>query len=162
MRDLPVPVIAAINGPAVSCTCFVEDRSHCWWFARLPLILHVSGWSWPLPCSGRGRYQSCLGFSQVSIFPISNIRVTFSAAGFLLFQLFCTSLTWICVLCNEYGQWSSFWIQSKSIRMGVTFTKLGLHPGMAATHFLPALVGPQVMGQFFGSPPYCSIRDCIL
>ena len=29
-------------------------------------------------------------------------------------------------------------------RMGVTFTKLGLHPGMAATHFLPAVVGPQV------------------
>jgi len=29
-------------------------------------------------------------------------------------------------------------------RMGVTFTKLGLHPGMAATHFLPDIVGPQV------------------
>ena len=41
-------------------------------------------------------------------------------------------------------------LNSKSTRMGVTFTKLGLHPGMAATHFLPALVGPQVMGQFFG------------
>ena len=26
--------------------------------------------------------------------------------------------------------------------MGVTFTKLGLHPGMAATHFLPKIVGP--------------------
>jgi len=29
-------------------------------------------------------------------------------------------------------------------KLGVTFTKLGLHPGMAATHFLPKLVGPQV------------------
>ena len=28
--------------------------------------------------------------------------------------------------------------------MGLTFTKLGLHPGMAATHFLPLLAGPQV------------------
>ena len=26
--------------------------------------------------------------------------------------------------------------------LGVTFVKLGLHPGMAATHFLPHLVGP--------------------
>ena len=139
MRDLPVPVIAAINGPAVSCTCFVEDRSHCWWFARLPLILHVSGWSWPLPCSGRGRYQSCLGFSQVSIFPISNI----SRVSFLhFFDMDLCPVQWI---------WSMvIFLNSKSTRMGVTFTKLGLHPGMAATHFLPALVGPQVMGQFFG------------
>lgn len=35
-------------------------------------------------------------------------------------------------------------VASKSARMGVTFTKLGLHPGMAATHFLPNIVGPQV------------------
>jgi len=34
-------------------------------------------------------------------------------------------------------------VASKSARMGVTFTKLGLHPGMAATHFLPNIVGPQ-------------------
>ena len=27
-------------------------------------------------------------------------------------------------------------VASKTARMGVTFTKLGLHPGMAATHFL--------------------------
>ena len=38
-------------------------------------------------------------------FPSSQYLIS---AGFL----FCTSLTWICVLCNEYGQWSSFWIQS--------------------------------------------------
>jgi len=65
MRDLPVPVIAAINGPAVGAG----------------LCLAVGG---------------------------ADIRVA-----------------------------------SASARMGVTFTKLGLHPGMAATHFLPALVGPQ-------------------
>merc|ERR1712013_471068 len=34
-------------------------------------------------------------------------------------------------------------VASSTARMGVTFTKLGLHPGMAATHFLPAVVGPQ-------------------
>ena len=35
-------------------------------------------------------------------------------------------------------------VASNNARMGVTFTKLGLHPGMAATHFLPTIVGPQV------------------
>jgi len=35
-------------------------------------------------------------------------------------------------------------VASQGARMGVTFTKLGLHPGMAATHFLPMIVGPQV------------------
>lgn len=35
-------------------------------------------------------------------------------------------------------------VASNKARMGVTFTKLGLHPGMAATHFLPSIVGPQV------------------
>jgi len=34
-------------------------------------------------------------------------------------------------------------VAATSARMGVTFTKLGLHPGMAATHFLPSIVGPQ-------------------
>jgi len=29
-------------------------------------------------------------------------------------------------------------------KMGLTFAKLGLHPGMAATHFLPQIAGPQV------------------
>ena len=35
-------------------------------------------------------------------------------------------------------------VASSGAKLGVTFTKLGLHPGMAATHFLPQLVGPQV------------------
>lgn len=35
-------------------------------------------------------------------------------------------------------------VASRGAKMGVTFTKLGLHPGMAATHFLPAIVGPQI------------------
>lgn len=35
-------------------------------------------------------------------------------------------------------------VATRGVKMGVTFTRLGLHPGMAATHFLPALVGPQV------------------
>lgn len=33
-------------------------------------------------------------------------------------------------------------IAASSAKLGVTFTKLGLHPGMGATHFLPRLVGP--------------------
>mmetsp|Transcript_10775 Transcript_10775/g.19030 ORF Transcript_10775/g.19030 Transcript_10775/m.19030 type:complete len:297 (+) Transcript_10775:121-1011(+) len=28
-------------------------------------------------------------------------------------------------------------------KLGVTFTQLGLHPGMGSTHFLPQIVGPQ-------------------
>merc|ERR1711915_324654 len=35
-------------------------------------------------------------------------------------------------------------VAASGARMGLTFTKLGLHPGMAATHFLPRLAGPQV------------------
>ena len=102
MRDLPVPVIAAINGPAVSCTCFVEDRSHCWWFARLPLIfMYQVGAGLCLAVGGADIRVA----SASARFPSSQYLIS---AGFL----FCTSLTWICVLCNEYGQWSSFWIQS--------------------------------------------------
>ena len=40
-------------------------------------------------------------------------------------------------------------VASNTARMGVTFTKLGLHPGMAATHFLPSIVGPQVIREQF-------------
>jgi len=35
-------------------------------------------------------------------------------------------------------------IAAPQARLGVTFVGLGLHPGMGATHFLPAIVGPQV------------------
>jgi len=43
-------------------------------------------------------------------------------------------------------------------KMGLTFAKLGLHPGMAATHFLPGIAGPQVAadllltGRLVGAP----------
>ena len=33
-------------------------------------------------------------------------------------------------------------IAAKSAKLGFTFSKLGLHPGMAATFFLPKVVGP--------------------
>ena len=33
-------------------------------------------------------------------------------------------------------------VAAASAQLGVTFTKLGLHPGMGATHFLPRIVGP--------------------
>ena len=39
-------------------------------------------------------------------------------------------------------------VATTGAKMGVTFTKLGLHPGMAATHFLPQLVGPQVVTKY--------------
>jgi enoyl-CoA hydratase/carnithine racemase len=35
-------------------------------------------------------------------------------------------------------------IAAHSARMGVTFTAIGLHPGMGSTHILPALIGPQL------------------
>jgi len=35
-------------------------------------------------------------------------------------------------------------IASKTAKIGLTFTQLGIHPGMGATHFLPKLVGNQV------------------
>jgi len=35
-------------------------------------------------------------------------------------------------------------VAANNARMGLTFVKLGLHPGMAATHFLPLIAGPQV------------------
>lgn len=35
-------------------------------------------------------------------------------------------------------------VAQTNTRMGLTFAKLGLHPGMAATHFLPQIAGPQV------------------
>ena len=38
-------------------------------------------------------------------------------------------------------------VMSEAAKLGVTFTKLGLHPGMAATHFLPQLAGPQVAAE---------------
>jgi enoyl-CoA hydratase/carnithine racemase len=35
-------------------------------------------------------------------------------------------------------------IASRDAPLGLNFVKLGLHPGMAATHFLPQLLGPQL------------------
>jgi enoyl-CoA hydratase len=35
-------------------------------------------------------------------------------------------------------------IAAKNAKLGVTFTSLGFHPGMGASHFLPMLVGNQV------------------
>jgi len=38
-------------------------------------------------------------------------------------------------------------IAAAKAKLGVTFVGLGLHPGMASTHFLPKIVGPQVASQ---------------
>ena len=34
-------------------------------------------------------------------------------------------------------------IAAANAKMGVNFTKLGIHPGMACTHFLPQVISPQ-------------------
>ena len=34
-------------------------------------------------------------------------------------------------------------VAAADAKMGITFTQLGLHPGMGSTHFLPRIVGPQ-------------------
>jgi enoyl-CoA hydratase/carnithine racemase len=34
-------------------------------------------------------------------------------------------------------------VAAKSAKLGLTFTQLGLHPGMGSTYFLPRVVGPQ-------------------
>jgi enoyl-CoA hydratase/carnithine racemase len=39
-------------------------------------------------------------------------------------------------------------ILSSSTYIGFTFSKLALHPGLAATHFLPRIVGPQAANKF--------------
>ena len=38
-------------------------------------------------------------------------------------------------------------IAAEKAKLGVTFVGLGLHPGMASTHFLPKIVGPQIASQ---------------
>ena len=53
-------------------------------------------------------------------------------------------------LCLAVGG-SDVRIASNKAKLGVTFTRLGLHPGMAATHFLPQLIGPQVFPKYFYS-----------
>ena len=40
-------------------------------------------------------------------------------------------------------------VASNKASMGFTFVKLGLHPGMAATHFLPMIAGQQVLSRFY-------------
>ena len=40
----------------------------------------------------------------------------------------------------------SYPVQAK---MGMTFVKLGIHPGMAASHFLPQLVGSSRAAEMF-------------
>src|SRR5262249_56131516 len=34
-------------------------------------------------------------------------------------------------------------------KMGMTFTRLGIHPGMGATYFLPRLIGPARASELF-------------
>lgn len=38
-------------------------------------------------------------------------------------------------------------IASAKAKLGLTFTGLNLHPGMASTHFLPLIVGPQIASE---------------
>lgn len=75
MRNLPVPVIAAINGPAVSFhlnsqslpSPFENSKRKTFKLAlAYSAFLGCSGWCWSLPCSGRRWHQGCLLNSQVA------------------------------------------------------------------------------------------------
>ena len=47
-------------------------------------------------------------------------------------------------------------------KIGFTFVGLGLHPGMGATHSLPAAVGPQVHARSLPAPPCCLYYPLLL
>ena len=109
LRKLPVPVIGAINGPAVG-------AGFC---------LGMFG-----KISGRFHYApSKLSF----LILISVIPSTLALGG-----------------CDIR-------VASSKAKMGLTFVKLGLHPGMAATHFLPLIAGPQVAADLLltGDQRFC-------
>ncbi len=71
----------------------------------------------------RNFYDCFLGFRALRVPVISAINGAAVGAG-------------LCVACA-----TNIRIAAKSAKLGVTFTKLGLHPGMAATYFLPKVVG---------------------
>ena len=68
-------------------------------------------------------YGSFLGFRALKIPVIAAINGVAVGAG-------------LCVACAAQIR-----IASTKAKLGFTFTKLGLHPGMAATHFLPKVLG---------------------
>lgn len=49
-------------------------------------------------------------------------------------------------LCLALGGCDIRYAQVKA-KMGMTFVKLGLHPGMAGTHFLPRLTSPSIAAE---------------
>lgn len=45
--------------------------------------------------------------------------------------------------------------------MGVTFVRLGLHPGMAATHFLPQILGPALAAELLLTGKTISAQEAL-
>ena len=130
MRNLPVPVIAAINGPAVS--------------------FHLNSQSLLSPFENTKRKKIQIGASlfclprMFRLVLVSALQWEALTSGLPPQQPGSWVYQYIVLLCFV-GLILQFKLGSLIMhRMGVTFTKLGLHPGMAATHFLPAVVGPQV------------------
>jgi len=53
---------------------------------------------------------------------------------------------------------ADFRIAAENAQLGVTFTKLGIHPGMGSSHFLPKLIGSYHAGIHFACLIVYSIR----
>ena len=58
-------------------------------------------------------------------------------------------------------------VASKQAKLGITFAKLGLHPGMGTTHFLPLAVGAQnaakliLTGELFTGEEFKAMGGCV-
>jgi enoyl-CoA hydratase/carnithine racemase len=71
----------------------------------------------------RSFYDSFLGFRALRVPVIAALNGAAVGAG-------------LCVACAAHVR-----VAARSAKLGVTFTKLGLHPGMAATFSLPRIIG---------------------
>mmetsp|Transcript_143933 Transcript_143933/g.358848 ORF Transcript_143933/g.358848 Transcript_143933/m.358848 type:complete len:304 (-) Transcript_143933:239-1150(-) len=52
-------------------------------------------------------------------------------------------------------------IAAPKVKMGLTFTALGLHPGMGATHFLPQIVGHQAASEMLLTGQVISSEEAV-
>eukprot|EP00620_Florenciella_sp_RCC1587_P009319 CAMPEP_0182601084 /NCGR_PEP_ID=MMETSP1324-20130603/91305_1 /TAXON_ID=236786 /ORGANISM="Florenciella sp., Strain RCC1587" /LENGTH=486 /DNA_ID=CAMNT_0024818993 /DNA_START=340 /DNA_END=1803 /DNA_ORIENTATION=- len=139
IRSLPVPTIAAINGPAigagmcVALACDVRVAS-----AKAKVVAgDVDGDVWQCP-------QSIVTFTDTRHFKttIPMLGFTFATLGIhpgmgaaingpAIGAGMCVALA-----CDVR-------VASAKAKLGFTFATLGIHPGMGASHFLPIVAGPE-------------------